>query len=83
MCREKFYYVAVTPDKYEFPLFVADNYKELSNWSGVSVSCLKMAVHRGSVDKKLNCKYIRVLKEPDIVQEPLSLELEFSIRFGG
>lgn len=37
-------YLAVTADKYELPLYVADSRQEMSNWSGVSKEKITMAI---------------------------------------
>lgn len=37
----KYFYVLVTADKYELPLYVADNYKDLAEVTGRSIACLQ------------------------------------------
>lgn len=37
-------YLAVTADKYELPLYVADTRKEMAKWAGVSGEQITMAI---------------------------------------
>lgn len=39
-------YLAVTADKYELPLFVADTRKEMAEWYGVSGDWVSHAIRR-------------------------------------
>ena len=59
-------YMAITNNKYELPMAIFDSLQTLSIWSNKSISCLKAAIARKSVDKKLNCKYVRVLFEDEV-----------------
>lgn len=58
-------YMAVTNNKYELPVALFDNLRALSFWSNKSIECLKTAISRGTADKKLNCKYVRVIIDED------------------
>ena len=52
--------LAVSNDYLELPKACFNNYKEMSKYTGKSIAVCHCAVSRGSVDKKLNLKYIRV-----------------------
>jgi nucleoside-diphosphate-sugar epimerase len=60
MKKQKFYYLAVTNDEYEFPLVSAETYDELAKFMNRSVIFLKKAFDRCSTDRECKCKYIRV-----------------------
>ena len=60
MKRQKYYYLAVTNDVFEFPLISAESYEELSNFLCRSKMFLKKAFERKAKDNLLNCRYIRV-----------------------
>ena len=63
-------YLAVTVDKYELPLAIFENYKEISDFNGRSIESNQSAVTRGSVDRKNHCKYIKVyLSEEDDIDK--------------
>lgn len=66
--KEKLY-LAVTNDKYEFPIAVFDNCKQLSRWAKRSKDSLFSAIKRQSVDKKLHCRYERVEVDEDYERE--------------
>lgn len=53
-------YMAVTTDKYELPIAVFDNLSDLSAWNNRTKNACKFAILRKNIDKKLNCRYVRV-----------------------
>lgn len=53
-------YMAVTTDKYELPLYVADNAKELAEWAGVSENSIYVCVSLGRTGKTRGCKFVKV-----------------------
>lgn len=48
MARQKGHtlYMAVTPDEYEFPIFITPSVDELAQWAGVSVTGLYSMISR-------------------------------------
>ena len=62
--RLRYYWLFVTTDKYELPIYVADTIEELAAWQGVKVKSIVQAVSRYE-HGKYNGPYRRVLKEVD------------------
>lgn len=60
--RRGYYWLFVTTDKYELPIYVADTIEELAAWQGVKVKSIVQAVSRYEHGAK-NGPYRRVLKE--------------------
>ena len=65
MKRDRTLYMAVTTDKYELPLALFRDYKEMAKWSGRPEDSLKCAVTRNQEDKKQRCRYIKVYLEEE------------------
>lgn len=61
-------YMAVTNNKYELPLALFDSIQTLSFWSGRPIKTLTCYITRGTLDKKLKCKYIRVLIDEEDIE---------------
>lgn len=53
-------YMAVTPDKYELPLYVADNTRELANVFNTSDGNVKSCISKGKSGTTNGYKFIRV-----------------------
>lgn len=53
-------YMAVTPDKYEFPIIVSESLKELSRKSGFSKAVISRAIYRKSKGKRFGIKFIKI-----------------------
>ena len=52
--------MAVSTDKYELPLYVADTARELSNWSGYDINYVLSAISHQYSGKKIGMKFIRI-----------------------
>ena len=65
MKRDRTLYMAVSVDKYELPMALFLNYKEMAQWSGRPEDSLKCAVTRNQEDKKRRCKYVKVYLEEE------------------
>ena len=52
--------MAVTTDKYELPLYVADNAKEMAEWAGVSENSIYVCISLGRTGKTRGCKFVKV-----------------------
>lgn len=57
--------MAVTTDKYELPLYVADTARELSDWSGYNINYVLSAISHQYSGKKIGMKFIRIEVEED------------------
>lgn len=53
-------YIAVTNDKYELPIMVAENVRELSEAFGISYHDIHCLISRDIPAKKKNVKFIRL-----------------------
>lgn len=53
-------YMAVTPDKYELPMAIFENWKEASAYANKSHETFKCAVSKQTVDRKNKCRYVSV-----------------------
>lgn len=51
-------YMAVSLDKLQLPMFVAETLDEIAAWSGRSKSDIKVAINYNYKDKKNKCSYI-------------------------
>ena len=51
---------AVTNDIYEFPILQFDTYKEMSKYLGLSIKHCHCMVSRGTIYRRLNCKFIKI-----------------------
>ena len=66
MKKEKYYYFAVSNDRFEFPITpIFDNYKELSNYTGLSIQYLKDAIRRKYLNFKYNCYFVKLERLED------------------
>ncbi len=63
--RKEKIYMAVTADKYEFPIGVFETIKQLATWAGTSYDYALRVIYRKNVFKKLNCRFIKVIIEED------------------
>ena len=55
--------LAVSNDDLELPIACFTNYEEMQKYTGKSKSVCYCSVSRGDIDRKLNCKYIKVKVE--------------------
>lgn len=56
----------VTNDVYEFPILQFDTYREMAKYLGISVNHCRSMVSKGTIYKRLNCKFIKInLEELD------------------
>lgn len=62
-------YLAVTPDKYELPIAIFNNWKEACGFSGKSYDSLRSSIARQQVDRKNKCRYISVRLDKQISEE--------------
>lgn len=53
-------YMAVTTDKYELPLFVADTARELGKHFGVSQNTVYSSISKGLSGKKNGYRFVKV-----------------------
>lgn len=53
-------YMAVTADKYELPLYVADNVKDLSNKFNVSENCILSSISKEYKHSRLGRIFVKV-----------------------
>ena len=58
--NKRFLIVAVTNDKYELPLKVYKDYREVAKDLNVSYYSVHSRINKGCTDRKRNCKYIKV-----------------------
>ena len=66
---ERYYWLAVTADKYELPLAVALTAEELGKMRGLDKSTIKSAVRRGNTGKNTGIRYVKVRMDNGIHQE--------------
>lgn len=59
----KYYWLAVTADKYELPLAVADTAKELGKMVGLSRNTIETCAYRGISGSQKGRRYIKVPRE--------------------
>lgn len=59
----KYYWMAVTPDELEIPLYVAENKKELADYLGVTESTIATAEFRKRKGTICGYKIVKVRKE--------------------
>lgn len=71
MKKKKYLYLAVTDDKWEFPLCVGENCLALSKWSGRTLEAIYTAISKKRLDQVYKCRYIRVPieEEENVYQE--------------
>lgn len=53
-------YMAVTPDKFELPLAVADSLEELSKITGIARGNIAANISKGRSGGKIGMKFVRV-----------------------
>lgn len=53
-------YMAVTPDKYEHPIFIEETIKELSLKTGVSWDCIWSSIVQDLSGKNRGMKFVKV-----------------------
>lgn len=58
-------YLAVTPDEYELPLFVADSAVELAKMFSTTANVVSSCISHNSSGKKAGVKFIRIVVEED------------------
>lgn len=58
-------YMAVTPDKYELPLFLSDTQIGLAKITGYSADIIKSCISRGDSGRMRGMKFLRVAIEED------------------
>lgn len=58
-------YMAVTADKYELPLFVADTARELAEHFGVSTITVYSAISKGLSGTKNGYRFVKVCDEDE------------------
>ena len=54
-------YLAVELDKYELPMAVFDNIRELANWAGVSKTFAAYLIKYNLADLRNKCRYEKVV----------------------
>lgn len=57
-------YLAVTADKYELPLYVAESRKEMALWSGLSVNAISCAISNYNRRRAGRCPLKRETSDP-------------------
>lgn len=60
---ERYYWLAVTPDKYELPLMVTESASELARWLGVETCTVFTQVKTGASGKHSGRKIVKVPRE--------------------
>lgn len=58
--REKYWYLAVTADKYELPLAVACTMSELARITGYTVGTISASLYRNESGMLRGIKFVRV-----------------------
>ena len=58
--RQEIVYIAVENDECELIMFECDTLKELSIWSGWSISQLRFFIAKNKVDFRNKCRYKKV-----------------------
>jgi len=53
-------YMAITIDKYELPIAIFENIREVSAFANRSKSAIWAAIARKSIDRKKRCRYISI-----------------------
>lgn len=53
-------YIAVTPDEYELPIYVAESATELASFLDCSKSNIYKGIKLGNYRRRLGCKFIKV-----------------------
>ena len=53
-------YMAVTADRYELPVLLADSLKELGDRYGMTGRCINSYIYRGTIRRKEGVKFVRV-----------------------
>lgn len=61
----KKYYLAVTPDRLELPIIVAETLKELSEHCGFSKETIMYGICRNRSGKRTKMKFVRVEAEEE------------------
>ena len=56
-------YMAVTPDKYELPMMVSNNTREIANSYGVTYENMLSQISKNLNGKKQGVKFVRVEEE--------------------
>lgn len=57
---KRYLWLAVTPDKYEFPIYIEDSCTKLSNKLGITTSALIASITRNNPGTNAGRKIIRV-----------------------
>ena len=53
-------YIAVTPDKYELPIVIADSLKEISLKTGVNKQAISDNISKNTNGKRIGIKFVKV-----------------------
>lgn len=57
---KKYLWMAVTADKYEFPIYITDNIPELAEKVGMTRSSLSSAISRQHSGRNKEMKFVRI-----------------------
>lgn len=58
--QKKYLYMAVTPDKYQLPLAVADTVQQLARMVGVTTNSIYSAISHGEARNWKKRRYVRI-----------------------
>lgn len=53
-------YLAISADKFEFPLVVCDTLSELASWADLDVQTIRELIQNRQIDTKNMCRYLRL-----------------------
>lgn len=65
MKKKKYYYLMITKDKYELPIFVADSLQELADQTGGNVSSIAAIISKREHGIFKTSSYIKVKRIED------------------
>lgn len=60
MVEERFVYLAITCDKYELPIAVFDNLKQIASYANTTYASACCMVMRKTYNRQCKCKFIKV-----------------------
>ena len=63
------FYMAVSNDRYELPIFLTDTVKEMAEWAGRSNNDILRAISTGRKCKRNNCRFERVIVNDFLIKE--------------
>ena len=58
-------YMAVTPDRYELPIFIENSYKALERKTGIKSGNIAAYITKGKSGNRLGYKFVKVTIEED------------------